>query len=90
VESHFSPFEIMRILTQDRCTIFTEHTIGSKCVLDAPDATPRRHGSCGILFGPFRDSVSGAKHNKASEIVLDALDGTPRLRGSSGCSIQSV
>jgi hypothetical protein len=25
-------------------------TIGSEIVLDAPDGTPRRRGSCGILF----------------------------------------
>jgi hypothetical protein len=25
-------------------------TIGSKIILDAPDGTPRRCGSCGILF----------------------------------------
>jgi hypothetical protein len=29
------------ILTQDRCTVCTEHTIGSEIVLDAPDETPR-------------------------------------------------
>jgi hypothetical protein len=51
-------FEIVQILTQDRCTVCTERTIGLKIVSDAPDATPRRRGSCGILFGPFRDSVS--------------------------------
>jgi hypothetical protein len=33
--------EIMLILTQDRCTVCTEHTIGSKIVLDALDGTPR-------------------------------------------------
>jgi hypothetical protein len=32
--------EIVLILTQDRCTVCTEHTIGSKIVLDAPDETP--------------------------------------------------
>jgi hypothetical protein len=33
--------EIVLILTQDRCTVCTEHSIGSKKVLDAPDGTPR-------------------------------------------------
>jgi hypothetical protein len=33
--------EIVLILTQDRCTVCTEHTIGSKIILDAPDETPR-------------------------------------------------
>jgi hypothetical protein len=38
------------ILTQDWCTICTEHTIGLEIALDAPDGTPRLHGSCGITF----------------------------------------
>jgi hypothetical protein len=29
------------ILTQDRCKVCAECTIGSKIVLDAPDGTPR-------------------------------------------------
>jgi hypothetical protein len=29
------------ILVQDRCTFCVECTIGSKIILDAPDATPR-------------------------------------------------
>jgi hypothetical protein len=29
------------ILTQDRCTVCVELTIGSEIVLDAPDGTPR-------------------------------------------------
>jgi hypothetical protein len=32
--------EIVLILTQDRCTICVECTIGSKIILDAPDGTP--------------------------------------------------
>ena len=34
-------FEIVLILTQDRCTVCAEHLIGSEIVLDAPDGTPR-------------------------------------------------
>ena len=34
-----------------------KRTIGSDIVLDAPDGTPRRRGSCGISFGPFGDGV---------------------------------
>ena len=30
----------MLILTQDRCTVCVEGTIGSEIVLDAPDGTP--------------------------------------------------
>jgi hypothetical protein len=33
--------EIVLILMQDRCIVYTEHTIGSEIVLDAPDGTPR-------------------------------------------------
>jgi hypothetical protein len=33
--------EIVLILMQDGCMVFTEHTIGSKIILDAPDGTPR-------------------------------------------------
>ena len=33
--------EIVLILTQDRCMVCTEHTKGSKIVLDAPDGTPK-------------------------------------------------
>ena len=41
---------IVLILTQDRCLVCAERTIGLKLILDAPNATPRRHGSCGISF----------------------------------------
>ena len=40
--------ETVLILTQDRCTVFVERTIGSAILLDAPDGTPRWRGSCGI------------------------------------------
>jgi hypothetical protein len=33
--------EIVLILTQDRCTVCAECTIGSEIILDAPDGTPR-------------------------------------------------
>jgi hypothetical protein len=33
--------EVVLILTQDRCTLYVEHTIGSTIILDAPDGTPR-------------------------------------------------
>jgi hypothetical protein len=29
------------ILTQDRCTVWVEHAIRSKIVLDVPNGTPR-------------------------------------------------
>ena len=46
------------MLVQDRRTVCAKRTIGSDIVLDAPDGTPRSHGSGGISFGPFEDGVS--------------------------------
>ena len=37
VEARFSLSNIELILTQDRCTVCVERTIGSGIVLDAPD-----------------------------------------------------
>jgi hypothetical protein len=42
--------EIVLLLTQDRCMFCTEHTTILEIILDAPDGTPRLHGSCGISF----------------------------------------
>ena len=33
--------EIVLILSQDRCMVCVEHTIGLEIILDAPDGTPR-------------------------------------------------
>jgi hypothetical protein len=33
--------EIVLILTQDRCIVYDERTIGSIIILEAPDGTPR-------------------------------------------------
>jgi hypothetical protein len=33
--------EIVLILTQDRCTVCPEHTIGLEIILHTPDETPR-------------------------------------------------
>jgi hypothetical protein len=41
VKACFGPFGQLLILTQDRCTVCIECTIGSKIILDAPDGTPR-------------------------------------------------
>ena len=41
VEARFGPFEILLILTQDRCAVCAERTISSEIILDAPDGTPR-------------------------------------------------
>jgi hypothetical protein len=40
VESRLVNSEIVLILMQDRCTVFTERTVGSEIVLDALDGTP--------------------------------------------------
>ena len=40
VEAHFGLSDIEVNLTQDRCTVCVEHTIGSEMVLDARDGTP--------------------------------------------------
>jgi hypothetical protein len=50
VEDRFAPFGDSANLTQDRCTVYVERTIGLEIVLDAPDETLRWRGSCGILF----------------------------------------
>ena len=41
VEVCFGLSDIVLILTQDRCMVCVEHTIGSEIVLDTPDGTPR-------------------------------------------------
>ena len=41
VEAHFGLLDIELILTQDRCTVCVEHTIGSEIDLATPDGTPR-------------------------------------------------
>jgi hypothetical protein len=49
--------EIVLILTQDRCTVCAEHTIGSEIILDAPDGILDDVGHVESRFSPFRDSV---------------------------------
>ena len=58
VESRSVRLEMVLVLVPDWCTVCTKRTIGSDIVLDAPNGTTRCRGSCGILFGPFGDSVS--------------------------------
>ena len=58
LESRLVRLEMVLVLVQDRCTVCAKHTIGSDIILDAPDGTTRRRGSCGISFGPFGDGVS--------------------------------
>jgi hypothetical protein len=46
------------ILTQDRCTVCAERTIGSEIILDAPGGTPGDVGHVESNFGPVGDGVS--------------------------------
>ena len=41
VESRLLRLEMVLVLTQDRCTVCAECTIGLEIILDAPDGTPR-------------------------------------------------
>ena len=41
VEARFSVSDRELMLTQDRCMVSVECTMGSEIVLDAPDGTPR-------------------------------------------------
>ena len=41
VESCSVRLEMVFVLVQDSCTVYTENTIGSEFILDAPDGTPR-------------------------------------------------
>jgi hypothetical protein len=50
--------EIVLILTQDRCTVCTERTIGSQIVFDAPDGLVSDMGDVESRFSLFGDSVS--------------------------------
>ena len=47
------------ILTQDRCTVCVERTIGSEIILDVPDELLGDVGHLESRFFPFGDSVSG-------------------------------
>jgi hypothetical protein len=45
--------EIALILTQHRCMVCPEHTIGSEIVLDAPDGSSSYEGHVEPRFGLF-------------------------------------
>jgi hypothetical protein len=77
--------EIVLILTQDRCIVCAEHTIGSEIILDAPNGTPTRLkwkliSACleiVLILGQDCCMVC-AKRTIGLEIILGAPDGTPR------------
>ena len=50
--------DIVLILTQDRCTVCVEPTIGSEIILDTPDELLGDVGHAESYFFLFGDSVS--------------------------------
>ena len=50
VEARFGPFGDISNPDARLVHDLAERTIGSDVVLDTPDRTPRRRGSCGISF----------------------------------------
>ena len=58
VVARFSPFGDDVILMQDRCTVCTKCTIGSKIIYDAPWDLQGDVGHVESRFGPFGDSVN--------------------------------
>ena len=78
--------EVVLILTQDRCTVCVERTIGTEVALDAPDGTPRRHGSCRNLVLVRLEIVLVSVQDRCTvcdecttglDNVSDARDDTP-------------
>ena len=58
VEARLGLSDIVIILTQDRCTVCAERTIGSEIVLDAPTELLGDVGHVESHFFPFGDSVN--------------------------------
>ena len=50
--------DIVLILTQDRCKVCIERTIGSKIILDAPNGAPGDEAQVEDHFGMFGDSAN--------------------------------
>jgi hypothetical protein len=50
--------DIVLNLTEDRCMVCTERTIGSKIILDALDGTLGHDALVKAHFGPFGDSTN--------------------------------
>ena len=80
VEARLVHLEIVLILTQDRCTVSAERTIGKENILDTPGGTPRRHGSSRFLFWyPCNISAQFAPNIPlAQKSFWMHLKGTPR------------
>jgi hypothetical protein len=77
--------EIVLTLTQDRCTVCTERTIGSQIVWDTPDGLVSDMGRVESRFIRLETVLVSVqdrctvctKHTIGIEIILDAQDGTP-------------
>jgi hypothetical protein len=93
--------EIVLILTQDRCMLCPERTMGSEIILDAPNGNSQvtvtwvMWNFVSVRLETVLVSVQDrcmvcAKCSIGSEIILDGPNGTPWGRGSSGCSFHSV
>jgi hypothetical protein len=91
--------EIALILTQDKCTVCAEGSIGSKNHFGRTRWIPyvtlvmwnlvSIHSEIVVVLVLDRCTIC-AKRAIGTEIVLVAPDGTPRRRGSSGCSFWFV
>jgi hypothetical protein len=91
--------EIVLTLTQVRCLVCVERTIGLKIVVGRSPWISYVtlvmwnvilvHVETVLVSVQDRCTVY-AKRTIGSEIILDAPDGTPRRRGSSGCSFCSI
>jgi hypothetical protein len=74
------------ILTLDRCTVCTKHTMGSKIIFDAPDGTTGEWVGSNLILVRLEIVLVSMQyrcgvcpiHTLGSEIILDAPDGTPR------------
>jgi hypothetical protein len=78
--------EIVLILTQDRCTVCTERTIGSQIVWDTPDGLVSDWVMWNFVLVRLETVLVTVQdrctvcteHTIDMEIVLDAHDGTSR------------
>jgi hypothetical protein len=79
--------EVVQTLTQDRCTVCTEHTLSSEIILHAPDKNSEVTWvmwnlisvRLEIVLVSVQDRCTVcAEHTTGTEIVLDAHDETAR------------
>jgi hypothetical protein len=72
--------ETVLVSVQDKCPVYAKCTTGLEIVLDTPDGSPRRRGSCGMLFFVHLGIVLVLVQDRCmicgSEIILDTPDAT--------------